>query len=207
MSSIPTPLLVAAIRRETSQTQEALAREFGVSYATVNAWERGRNRPHPGHRAALEEMAKRVGVGSDLVVLVVDDDPGSCAVVEGLLAASEGTIDVVTATSGSEALLLCGTLKPDVVFLDILMPGIDGLEVARRVNGIPGLEHMRIVFITSSSDPQLIARAGATGAAGVLIKPLSQEDVNRALGVGGEMDHAGLTGFHGERKSSTGLRQ
>ena len=207
MGSIPTPLLVAAIRRETSQTQEALAREFGVSYATVNAWERGRNRPHPGHRAALEEMARRVGVGSALVVLVVDDDRGSCAVVEGLLASSDGTIDVVTATSGSEALLLCGTLKPDVVFLDILMPGIDGLEVARRVNGIPGLEHMRIVFITSSSDQQLIERARATGVADVLLKPLSQEDVDRALGIGGEMDHAGSVGSEGAQEVSLGRRQ
>ncbi len=207
MGSIPTPLLVAAIRRETSQTQEALAREFGVSYATVTAWERGRNRPHPGHRVALEEMAERVGVGSDLVVLVVDDDPGSCAVVEGLLASLDGAMDVVTTTSGSEALLLCGTLKPDIMFLDILMPGIDGLEVARRINRIPELEHMRIVFITSSTNPQLIDRAQAAGAADVLLKPLSQEDVNRALGMGDEMDHVGSVESKGAPESALGLRQ
>ncbi|MCH7584690.1 MAG: response regulator [Acidobacteria bacterium] len=207
MGSIPTPLLVAAIRRQTSQTQEGLARELGVSYATVNAWERGRNRPHPGHRVALEEMAERVGVGSDLVVLVVDDDPASCAVVEGMLASSGGAMDVVTTTSGSEALLLCGTLKPDVLFLDILMPGIDGLEVARRVKRIPELEHMRIVFITASTNPQLIERAQAAGAADVLLKPLTQEKVNGALRIGGGIDDAGLTGSEGAPVSSLGRRQ
>lgn len=205
MGFIPTPSLVAAIRRETGQSQEALARELGVSFATVNAWERGRSRPRPGTRASLEEMGKRVGVSSDLVVLVVDDDPAACAIVEGLLASSEWTVDVATATSGSEGLLLCGALKPDVLFLDILMPGVDGLEVARRVNRIPGLEHMRIVFITSSRDPRLIERARAAGAVDVLLKPLSQEGVDRALGIGAEKDHAGLAGSEAAQESSFGL--
>lgn len=205
MGSIPTPLLAAAIRRETGWSQEALARELGVSFATVNAWERGRSRPLPRHRVSLEEMGKRVGVSRNLVVLVVDDDPAACAIVEGLLASSERSVNVVTTTSGSEGLLLCGALKPDVLFLDILMPDIDGLEVARRVDRIPGLERIRIVFITSSRDPRLIERARGAGAVDVLLKPLSQESVDRALGIGVENDHVGSAGAEAAQESSSGL--
>jgi len=207
MSSIPTPVLVAAIRRVTGRSQEALARDLGVSFATVNAWERGRARPVPRHRVALEEMGKRVGVSRDLVVLVVDDDPASCAIVEGLLASLERSVTVVTTTSGSEGLLLCGALKPDVLFLDILMPGIDGFEVASRVDQIPGLEHIRMVFITASRDARLIERARRAGAVDVLVKPLSQEDVERALGTGVKEDHAGSAGSGAAQESSLGLAQ
>ena len=57
-----TPELVAAIRRVGGFSQEGLARRLGVSYPTVNAWERGRSSPRPRHLASIVELARVLGV-------------------------------------------------------------------------------------------------------------------------------------------------
>ena len=69
---------------------------------------------------------------------------------------------------------------PQLLFLDIMMPGIDGLEVARRLPDIEGVGDIRIVFVTASQSPDVLARANALGAA-VLPKPLELDDLSRTM--------------------------
>ncbi len=180
---MPTPTipeLVLTIRRETGDSQEALARRLGVSFATVNAWERGRTEPRRVHEAQLLELAKRLGVRTGLSVLAIDDDPASCAIVEDLVAHGRHQGDVITTTSPVEGLLLCGALRPDVLFLDIMMPGLDGFDVAEHLRHIEGLERTAVIFMTSSTEPALLARAHGVGSA-VLAKPLDVDAVDAAM--------------------------
>lgn len=180
MARRTTSELVAAIRQRTGLTQESLARRLGVSFPTVNAWERGRAHPRSENLAHLEEMALEVGLSKALGVLVIDDDPVSCEVIQSFLGDCDVATEITTVIDGSEGLLLCGDLKPDLLLLDVLMPGIDGFEVARRLHLVPGLDRTTVVFMTASTDSRLLDRIRATGRS-LLIKPVSFEDLCRTL--------------------------
>jgi CheY-like chemotaxis protein len=168
---LSTPLLVTRIREATGDTQEALARRLGVSFPTINSWERGRSVPRANYRRLLESLADQVGVVHSATILVIDDDPATAELVAAAAGVVDSAIAVESTTDGFEGLLKCGALKPDVVFLDILMPGIDGIEVARRLPAIGGLEGTTVVFVTSSQDRNIVDRARQLGH-DVMFKPL-----------------------------------
>lgn len=179
---LSTPELVAEIRRVGGDTQEALARRLGVSFPTVNAWERGRSTPRSNHRRRLEQLAAELGIITEITVLVIDDDPATGAIVESAAAEVSSATTVESALNGWEGLVRCGALRPDLIFLDILMPGIDGIEVARRLPEVEGLGRTEVVFVTSSTDERLLARARELGHE-LLAKPL---DVDRLVTVMGD---------------------
>ncbi len=174
---LSTPELVAEIRRVAGETQEGLARRLGVSFPTVNAWERGRSSPRANHRRQLEELAGQLGITSEISVLVIDDDPTTGAVVEAAAEEVDAAITVESALNGWEGLVRCGALRPSLIFLDILMPGIDGIEVARRLPDIADLERTEVVFVTSTTDEAILTRARSLGHS-LLAKPL---DVARLI--------------------------
>lgn len=101
-------------------------------------------------------------------VIVCDDDAvvvSSLAIVLG----AQPDIEVAgTASGGDEVVRLAAELSPDIVLLDIQMPGTDGLAAAERILAAP--EPPRVVFLTTFSDDEYIVRALALGAAGYLIK-------------------------------------
>ncbi len=175
MPRMDTPELVRAIRTRTGESQEDLARRIGVSFATVNAWENGRSSPRATHRFRLDEMAREAGVRQGFQVLIVDDDESAAALARALVETIREDAEVTVANNGSEGLLRCGDLKPDLVLLDIMMPGIDGLGVAEKLNLIEGLEHTVIVFVTSVTDTNILARARNSQALAVLPKPLTRD--------------------------------
>lgn len=124
-------------------------------------------------------------------VLIVDDD----AIVAGSLATilgAEEDIEIVgTGGSGPEAVGLHARTRPDVLLLDIRMPGGDGLAAAERI--LADDEGARIVFLTTFSDDEYIGRALRMGARGYLIK----QDVARiAPALRGVM--AGMSVLEGE---------
>ena len=180
MPSPTIPELVLTIRRETGDSQEALARRLGVSFATVNAWERGRTEPRRVHEAQLLELAKRLGLRAGLSVLAIDDDPASCAIVDDLVTHGRHGGDVITTTDPTEGLLLCGVLQPDVLFLDIMMPGLDGFAVAEHLRHIQGLDRTAVIFMTASTEPKLLEQAANIGST-VLQKPLDSAVVDSAI--------------------------
>ncbi len=177
---LSTPELVAEIRRVTGETQEGLARRLGVSFPTVNAWERGRSTPRADRRRQLEELASELGISAEVPVLVIDDDPATGAVVDAAAREVDSAITVESALSGWEGLVRCGSLRPRLIFLDILMPGIDGIEVAKRLPEIEGLGATEVVFITSSTDERLLARARSLGH-DLLPKPLEVDTLIEAM--------------------------
>lgn len=172
--------LVSAIRVAAGFSQEGLAREIGVSFPTVNSWERGRSTPRRTHLDALRSLAESLGIRTDLMVLAIDDDPIACSVIEGFVVGSEIPADIKTTTDPSKGLILCGVLDPDLLLIDVMMPGIDGFELAERLNDI-GRDHSPyVVFVTAFDAPDVRGRAEELGHA-VIRKPLRQKDIDELL--------------------------
>jgi CheY-like chemotaxis protein/DNA-binding XRE family transcriptional regulator len=175
LGSLVTTELVARIRAAAGITQEELARQLGVSFPTVNAWERGRAEPRAYHRASLDALAKAHGIIQGLSVLIIDDDDDVARVMGSLLEMHLDDVVVSIANGSAEGLLMCGAIKPDVVLLDVRMPGLDGLEVADALSSIDGLERTRLVFVTGRVDDELLAAAGRDSRP-VLQKPFEADE-------------------------------
>ncbi|QDZ08261.1 response regulator [Sphingomonas panacisoli] len=107
-----------------------------------------------------------------LKLLYVDDDRDIRTIVEMALSL-DPTIDVRTAISGQEAVAFAATTdwRPDVLVLDIMMPGMDGLATLRALRELPGLGATPALFITAKARDADIARYRDEGAAGVILKP------------------------------------
>jgi two-component system, cell cycle response regulator len=108
-------------------------------------------------------------------VLVVDDDP----LVRNLLSAvlHDANFDLIEAVDGHEALALAASNPPDVVVLDVMMPGIDGYEVCRMLRADPDFATTRIVILTAKSAPGAREEAIHAGADAFFTKPFSPLDL------------------------------
>jgi adenylate cyclase len=107
-------------------------------------------------------------------ILVVDDVARNIRLLEALLT-PEG-YDVVTASSGTEALERVADAAPDVVLLDIRMPDVDGYEVCRRIRADPEHAFLPIIMVTSAEDEERV-RALEAGADDFVAKPLNQPEL------------------------------
>jgi two-component system cell cycle response regulator len=85
-------------------------------------------------------------------ILVVDDIPSNVKLLEARLSAEY--FDVVTATSGAEALAICERAECDVVLLDVMMPDMDGFEVCRQLKSSPKTHHIPVVMVTALDQPR-----------------------------------------------------
>jgi putative two-component system response regulator len=109
-------------------------------------------------------------------ILIVDDENSARAALEFLLR-REG-YEVRDASSGEQALAECAAFRPDLILLDILMPGIDGLEVCRRIKATRETRLTPVVLITGLSDTEDRIQGINAGADDFLSKPI---DVNELL--------------------------
>ncbi|MGB5131917.1 MAG: response regulator, partial [Steroidobacteraceae bacterium] len=106
-----------------------------------------------------------------LRILIVDDEPLARERLAHLVEEVPEAELAGVAESGERALLLAGTLHPDVILLDIRMPGMDGLEAARHLARLP--EPPAVIFTTAFDEHALAAFE--VQAAGYLMKPVRQE--------------------------------
>jgi two-component system, OmpR family, alkaline phosphatase synthesis response regulator PhoP len=104
-------------------------------------------------------------------VLVVDDEEDILELVKYNLA-KEGYA-VVAVASGEDALAAARTKQPDAVVLDLMLPGLDGLEVCRRMKGDPTLHHIPIVMLTAKGTEADIVTGLELGASDYVTKPFS----------------------------------
>lgn len=108
-------------------------------------------------------------------ILVVDDDPNSLDIVRTYLE-SRGYA-VATALDGKEALARLDEVKPAVVLLDVMMPGMDGWEVARLIKNHPQYGNVRVVMLTARSDFADKYEGLRAGADDYLVKPIRLEEL------------------------------
>ena len=102
-------------------------------------------------------------------VLVVDDIPVNVKLLEARLTAEY--FDVLGASSGPEALEICATQPVDIVLLDVMMPGMDGFEVCRKLKSNPVTSHIPVVMVTALDQPSDRVRGLEAGADDFLTKP------------------------------------
>jgi CheY-like chemotaxis protein len=106
-----------------------------------------------------------------LTILIADDEPHVVELVRVTL--EDDRVRVVDAGDGGAALALAAELEPELIFLDVNLPDINGLEVCRRLRGQPGTTGAHIVMLTAAAQQDDIARGFAAGATHYLTKPFS----------------------------------
>lgn len=123
-------------------------------------------------------------------ILVADDQAANLRVVSGLL--SRQGHEVIVASSGEEALALYRQTAPDLVLLDMIMPGMDGFEVLKALQALPP-PIAPVVSVTAAQDRDMLLRAFAAGVVDYVTKPFLPEEllarVNAHLGLKLARDH------------------
>jgi signal transduction histidine kinase len=109
------------------------------------------------------------------VVLVVDDQQANVRMVGALL--SRSGCQVLTALGGLEGLEQARTHKPDVVLLDMRMPGMDGFQVMAQLREQPETRDLPVIFLTADDDRENLVRAFASGAIDYITKPFVAEEL------------------------------
>jgi len=112
-------------------------------------------------------------------VLVCDDSPLARETIRRTVAAVPGVDRVTTAMSGEEVLARWGGERPDVVLMDVRMPGLGGVEASRRL--VSTYPEASVVMLTVAEDQEGVARAVAGGARGYLTKDASREEFTATL--------------------------
>ncbi len=128
-------------------------------------------------------------------ILIVDDEPLARGRLRALVGEIQPEAVITEAASGTEALARITGEPPDVVLLDIRMPGMDGLEVARHLKG---LEEPPAVIFTTAYDSHALA-AFETHAVGYLLKPVRKQRLATALAQAQSLTRAQLAGMDAER--------
>jgi two-component system cell cycle response regulator len=103
-------------------------------------------------------------------LLYVDDDRDIRVIVQTALNLAPG-LTVHTAESGEQALEMARELRPDLVLLDVMMPGLDGPATLQRLRADPAIARIPVIFMTAKATPENAARYRALGASAVIPKP------------------------------------
>lgn len=106
-----------------------------------------------------------------LTILIADDEAHVVELVRVTL--EDDRVRVVEAPDGATALLLAAELEPELIFLDVNLPDLSGLDVCRRLRREPRLAGVRIVMLTAAAQQDDITRGLAAGASQYLTKPFS----------------------------------
>jgi len=105
-------------------------------------------------------------------ILVVDDVPANVKLLEARLSAEY--FEVLTANSGPEALDICDQEKIDIILLDVMMPGMDGFEVCRKLKANPETQHVPVIMVTALDLPSDKVQGLEAGADDFLTKPVDE---------------------------------
>jgi CheY-like chemotaxis protein len=103
-------------------------------------------------------------------ILLVDDD-ASIRRIAQITLSNVGKFQVMMASSGTEAIELATEERPDVVLLDVMMPGMDGPTTLAKLRSIPQLFDLPVIFMTARVQTHEIERLSILGATGVITKP------------------------------------
>jgi excisionase family DNA binding protein len=181
--------------KQSFSTSE-VAKYCHVTADTIRKWaEAGRIQVFKtpgGHRRIRREDLTRflrengIPIHEDLEnpgakILVVDDEKAVISVIRRFLERSQVTFQIEVAMDGFEAGHQVATFRPNIIFLDLRLPGIDGFEVCRRIKAAPDSADAQIIAMTGYYEGDVAQRVMDLGAVMLLQKPFTPDDLRRAL--------------------------
>jgi excisionase family DNA binding protein len=159
----------------------------GVNPTTVQNWIKGKRlkafQTPGGHRRVKQDdlisFMKEFGMPlpeelmkNPPIAMIVDDEADILEMLEDMLKSGESEVSVVRAQSGVAALLMIGEYRPDLLILDIMMPGMNGFDVCQKLKANSSTQNIRIVAISGDHNPAVRERILAAGADLFFTKPL-----------------------------------
>ena len=111
----------------------------------------------------------------EMNVLIVDDNPANLDILWKTLE-QEG-YQIAVASDGESALETTANVAPDLILLDIMMPGIDGYETCRRLKADPATRDIPVIFITAKTETEDLVKGFDLGGVDYITKPIRQEEV------------------------------
>ncbi len=131
------------------------------------------------------------------VILVVDDDPNNMDIVTDYL--SEHDYTILVAEDGESGLARAEYALPDLILLDVMMPGIDGLETCRRLKARESTRDIPVIFMTALAETGHKIKGFQAGAVDYITKPFQREEVlARVTHPRTDQQPAGGQGFAGK---------
>lgn len=176
-------------------TPNEVAELLMVSPVTVRQWAQKGNlkavTTAGGHRRFLREdveaFAKERGIelvnSGPVRILVVDDNRSFARYLADLLATLSEPVSVATAHDGFDAGRKTLLFEPDIVLLDLKMPGLDGFTVCQQIKDDPATENIRVIAMTGYFTPENEAKIIAAGAEACLAKPFDKNELFGAMGM------------------------
>jgi putative two-component system response regulator len=118
-------------------------------------------------------------------VLIIDDEKMLHSMLKSVLGAHD--IEVISAFTGEEGLLMAASQKPNLIFLDVIMPGMKGREVCERLKSDPLTHDIPVLFLTAKNSEDDVQAELAAGATGHITKPINSaslvREVKKSLGI------------------------
>jgi excisionase family DNA binding protein len=173
-------------------TTHDISRLLQVDPSTVSKWiDRGillAFRTPGGHRRVrssdlrtfliAHQMPVPEELGSQVVrLLVIDDEKAVLDAMKRAFKPLSNQMEIITTTSGVEALLLVSEQKPHGMLIDLNMPDIDGFEVCRRIRARKQLESVRLITMTARHNQEMVEASLRAGAVACLPKPVDPQQV------------------------------
>jgi DNA-binding response OmpR family regulator len=115
---------------------------------------------------------------SECAILVVDDTETN---IDMLVEALGDDYSVMVAMNGEDALELIAEEPPELILLDVMMPGMDGFEVCRKLKDSPATAVIPVIFMTGMTDPEDRDKGMSLGAIDYIIKPFDIQDVQTRI--------------------------
>ncbi|MEZ4912355.1 MAG: response regulator [Saprospiraceae bacterium] len=108
-------------------------------------------------------------------ILIVDDEPNIVLAIETIL--DDSRFELFTASDGETGLQLATTIHPDLIILDVMMPGMDGYEVGKKIRNIESLDDIYILFLTAKGTKTDKEDGYASGAELYMVKPFDNDEL------------------------------
>ena len=128
-------------------------------------------------KPAREPAGTKIGVGTMAIrkILIVDDSPTERHVLNDML--TKAGYEVVTSDNGEDAILKAKSLKPDLILMDVVMPGLNGFQATRAISRDPATRAIPIILCTSKSQETDKIWGMRQGARDYIVKPVNRDEL------------------------------
>lgn len=128
----------------------------------------------------INDYGLEAGSKGNTTILIAEDDPINLKIMDALLSAENYTI--CTVTDGQQCLDLVSHVRPDLILTDVEMPVLDGLETCRRLRADGDFQSIPIIFVTASTDDDILQAAFEAGGSDYVRKPVNRIELTARVG-------------------------